>query len=46
MRIRFGPFVLDLGTRQLTEDNREIHLTPKAFELLTMLLMDRPKVLS
>jgi DNA-binding winged helix-turn-helix (wHTH) protein len=46
VRIRFGPFALDLDTRQLTEDNREIHLTPKAFELLTMLLMDRPKVLS
>jgi len=46
VRIRFGPFVLNLDTRQLTEDNREIHLTPKAFELLTMLLQDRPKVLS
>jgi DNA-binding winged helix-turn-helix (wHTH) protein len=46
VRIRFGPFVLDLDTRQLTEDNREIHLTPKAFDLLTMLLLDRPKVLS
>lgn len=46
MRIRFGPFVLNLDTRQLTEDNRQIHLTPKAFELLTMLVQDRPKVLS
>ena len=46
MRIRFGPFVLNLDTRQLTEDNRQIHLTPKAFDLLTMLLLDRPKVLS
>jgi len=42
----FGPFVLNLDTRQLTEDNRQIHLTPKAFELLTMLVQDRPKVLS
>ena len=46
VRIRFGPFTLDLDTRQLTQDNREIHLTPKAFELLTMLVQDRPKVLS
>jgi DNA-binding winged helix-turn-helix (wHTH) protein len=46
VRIRFGPFVLDLDTRQLIEDKREIHLTPKAFDLLTMLVMDRPKVLS
>ena len=46
MRIRFGPFVLNLDTRQLTEDNRQIHLTPKAFDLLTMLVQDRPKVLS
>jgi len=46
LRIRFGSFVLDFDTRQLTEDNREIHLTPKAFDLLTMLLLDRPKVLS
>jgi DNA-binding winged helix-turn-helix (wHTH) protein len=45
VRIRFGPFVLNLDTRQLTEDNRQIHLTPKAFDLLTMLLLDRPKVL-
>ena len=41
MRIRFGPFVLDLDTRQLTEEDREIHLSPKAFELL-LALLDRP----
>jgi DNA-binding winged helix-turn-helix (wHTH) protein len=46
VRIRFGPFALDLDTRQLIEDKREIHLTPKAFDLLTMLVLDRPKVLS
>ena len=46
MRIRFGPFVLDLDTRQLTREHREIHLAPKAFELLTLLALDRPKVLS
>jgi DNA-binding winged helix-turn-helix (wHTH) protein len=46
VRIRFGPFALDLDTRQLIEDKSEIHLTPKAFDLLTMLVLDRPKVLS
>jgi len=42
----FGPFTLDLETRQMTRDGREIHLMPKAFELLTALVLERPKVLS
>lgn len=46
MGIRFGPFVLDLDTRQLTREGVEIHLTPKAFELLAVLVEDRPKVVS
>ena len=46
MKIRFGPFTLDLDTRQLTQGSREIHLAPKAFELLVTLASDRPKVLS
>ena len=46
MKIRFGPFTLDLDTRQLVRENREIHLAPKAFDLLTMLALERPKVLS
>ena len=46
MKIRFGAFTLDLDTRQLTERGRAIHLSPKAFELLTTLVMDRPKVLA
>ena len=36
----------DLDTRQLTRGGREIHLSPKAFELLGTLVLDRPKVLS
>jgi len=44
--IRFGPFTLDLDTRQLTQTGREIHLEPKAFELLATLVLDRPKALS
>jgi len=46
VKIRLGPFILDLDTRQLTERGREIHLAPKAFELLVALVLDRPKVLS
>ena len=34
VKIRFGPFTFDLDTRQLTEGGGEIHLSPKAFELL------------
>jgi DNA-binding winged helix-turn-helix (wHTH) protein len=46
VKIRFRPFTLDLDTRLLTRDNSEIHLAPKAFELLAALALDRPKVLS
>lgn len=46
MGIRFGAFTLDLGTRQLTQDGREIHLAPKAFDLLAALIAERPNVLS
>ena len=38
--------MLNLDTRQLTQDGRAIHLAPKAFELLVMLVQERPKVLS
>lgn len=46
MIIRFGPFVLDFSTRQLTRDARAIHISPKAFDLLGMLAQARPAVLS
>ena len=46
MRIRFGPFTLDLESRQLTNAGEEIHLEPKAFELLSALVLERPKVIS
>ena len=45
MHISFG-LVLDDGCRQLTRARREIHLTPKAFELLKCFAEARPKVLS
>ena len=46
MRIGFGPFTLDLESRLLTSAGQEIHLEPKAFELLSALVLERPKVLS
>jgi DNA-binding winged helix-turn-helix (wHTH) protein len=43
---RFDRFVLDSDTRQLLLDGKEIHLAPKAFELLLLLLVNRPRALS
>ena len=46
MAISFGPFTVDVGTRQLLRDGRSVHLSRKAFELLVTLLDARPRVLS
>ena len=46
MSYRFGPFVLDYGTRQLLRDNTEIHLSPKALELLVALIENRNRAMS
>jgi DNA-binding winged helix-turn-helix (wHTH) protein len=45
-RVSFGVFTLNLETRQLLAAGQEVHLTPKAFELLRALVVERPKVLS
>jgi DNA-binding winged helix-turn-helix (wHTH) protein len=42
--IRFGSFTLDLGTRQLVSGTVEVRLSPKALDLLQILLAERPKV--
>jgi len=44
MKVRFGPFVLDSSTRQLLRDGAEVHLSPKAFAVLSVLLSHRPNV--
>ena len=46
MRVEFGSFVFDLDTRQLSRNGAEVHLTPKAFDVLAVLIEERPKVLS
>lgn len=44
MRLRFGPFTVDDGTRQLVRDGAAIHLSPKAFDLLWYLAAAQPRV--
>ncbi len=46
MRIRFGECVLDSDTRQLSVRGKPVHLSPKAFQFLELLLESRPKALS
>jgi DNA-binding winged helix-turn-helix (wHTH) protein len=46
MRVTFGDFVLDGGTRQLRRGGEERPLGPKAFALLELLLSQRPNVVS
>ena len=46
MVYHFGGFAMDVDTRQLLLDREEVHLTPKAFELLHVLLADRSRALS
>jgi DNA-binding winged helix-turn-helix (wHTH) protein len=43
---RFGAFVFNADTRQLICDGADVHLTPKAFDLLAMLLNEAPRVVT
>jgi DNA-binding winged helix-turn-helix (wHTH) protein len=45
MKLRFGGFTLDTHARQLTRDGAEVHLSPKAFDLLAFLVERRPAVI-
>jgi DNA-binding winged helix-turn-helix (wHTH) protein len=42
---QFGPFRIDADARQLFRGGDELHLSPKAFDLLCLLLQERPKVI-
>jgi DNA-binding winged helix-turn-helix (wHTH) protein len=44
--IRFGDFVFDEDTRELTRGGEQVPLSPKAFELLRHLLRQRPRAIS
>jgi DNA-binding winged helix-turn-helix (wHTH) protein len=46
MQVRFGPFVLDSASRELLRDSHRVSLSPKAFELLSILVASRPKAVS
>ena len=43
---RFGEFTLDVRTRRLLRGDEEVHLSPKAFGLLTALIENRTQAMS
>lgn len=43
---RFGEFTLDPDTRLLLSNGAEVHLSPKAFDLLTLLVANRARAVS
>lgn len=44
--VHFGPFSLDVAARQLLRDGREVSLSPKAFQLLLLLVSNRQRAVS
>jgi DNA-binding winged helix-turn-helix (wHTH) protein len=46
MHVTFGEIVVDTDTREIARDGTPIHLSPKAFELLLILIECRPKAMS
>jgi DNA-binding winged helix-turn-helix (wHTH) protein len=46
VRVQFGEFTLDAGSRLLLRNGQEVHLVPKAFDLLQLLLERRPEAVS
>jgi DNA-binding winged helix-turn-helix (wHTH) protein len=46
MRLRFGDCTLDPDTRELFRRDRPVHLPPKAFHLLEILLAARPRAIA
>ena len=43
MQVRFGEFVFDNSSRELTRRGEPVHLAPKAFDLLQILIEERPR---
>ena len=46
MKLRLGDLTFDADARQLRRGRHEIHLSPKAFDLLKCLIAARPRALS
>src|SRR5258708_32735307 len=46
MRVHFGPFLFDPATRELLQDGERVHLSPKSFDLLQILIERRPAMVA
>ena len=46
MRASFGEFAIDVDSRELLRKGKRVHLSAKAFQLLELLLRNRPRALS
>lgn len=46
LAVRFAAYRLDGDERRLTRDGVDVHLTPKAFDLLCVLVAEAPRVVS
>ncbi len=46
MRYEFGPFALDPASRRLSRGTADVPLTPKAFEILALLVRERRRALT
>jgi len=44
--VSFGSFVLDLDSRELRDEGKTVALSPKAYQLLEVLVTNRPKALA
>ena len=44
MALRFGPCAIDVSRREVRRDDAVVHLTPKAFDLLVLLIGEAPRV--
>ena len=42
--LKFGPLTFDAGRRQLMAGSDVVHLTPKSFDLLSILIEAAPRV--
>jgi len=46
LRATFGPFLIDAAARQLRRGDEDVHLSPKAFDLLCLLVAASPQVVT
>ena len=46
MTYQFDDFALDTGTRRLMWNDEEVHISPKAYDLLALLIENRAQALA